>query len=202
MIFIKHRCNSKVSLTQVEPNWGVEIDLRSDAQNKGSLFLSHDPYQPGESFIDWLGDFKKRGIKGPLILNTKEDGLEFVVIQALVKFEIQNFIFLDPTIPTLVKWTIDQDKNHFMVRVSKYESAENALKFKNKVQWAWVDCFQGTPLPDSELEKIKGSFKICLVSPELHGRPIDVIQQFKSLTKFADAICTKEPAKWKQLLNL
>ena len=42
-------------------------------------------------------------------------------------------------------------------------------------------------------------FRICLVSPELHGRDIDVTKDYrKEMTHFKiDAVCTKLPNIWK-----
>jgi hypothetical protein len=105
-IFIRHRVNAIADLSRVDPAWGVEIDLRSDVAAPGNIHLSHDPWKRGDDFGPWLDEFKKRGITGPIILNTKEDGLEETLIGAMKQAGIESFFFLDTALPTLVRWTI------------------------------------------------------------------------------------------------
>jgi hypothetical protein len=84
------------------------------------------------------------------------------------------------------------------VRYSSYEPLELALSFKGKVNWVWLDCFFGFHLPDEDYEVLKKHFKLCMVSPELQGRPADEIVEFKKLLqgKELDAVCTKRPDLW------
>jgi len=196
MIYIQHRCNKVADLKGLPTEYGVEIDLRSNVSLKNSLHLSHDPYVAGENFEEWILAFKKAGLQGPLILNTKEDGLEKAAIEIVQKNKIDNFLFLDTTFPTLVK---SESQSKMMLRISKFEPVEHAMLFKGKVPWTWIDCFGGTPMPVSEIKKLKNKFKICLVSPELHGFPTDTLENFKPLAKLADAVCTKNPELWKNL---
>ncbi len=199
--FILHRTNTIESLNIVEPQWGVEIDLRSSMYEKNEIILSHDPWTPGDHFNDWLITFKNKGIYGPLILNTKEDGLEKTIIEILNKLNIDNYFFLDTAVPTLVKWTSHNNFNKFAVRISKYEPVEFTLQFADRVQWVWVDCFDGTPFSIETLRKIKNKFKICMVSPELQGQPLESIVTFKEYLGIADAICTKSPKSWLNFSN-
>ena len=105
-VFIKHRANKIIDLEGVLPEWGVEIDLRCvSVDAPGCLHLSHDPWVRGEDFSAWIDAFLEKKIKGPIILNTKEDGLEQTCINILNEAGIQNFFFLDTTFPTLVQWT-------------------------------------------------------------------------------------------------
>ncbi len=100
---IRHRVNSTSQLTEINPREGVEIDLRSDVNNPGALHLAHDPWVRGENFEEWLQTFKRIGIQGPLVLNTKEDMLETKVMSLLSDFGITNYFFIDTPLPTLVK---------------------------------------------------------------------------------------------------
>ena len=94
------------------------------------------------------------------------------------------------------------------VRFSEFESIETVLSLKGKVDWVWVDCFNEFPLTYEKNKKLKkAGFKICLVSPELHGRSL-----FESGTKLGsyfsehkmevDAVCTKEPAFWEKIIDM
>jgi glycosyltransferase involved in cell wall biosynthesis len=69
-----------------------------------------------------------------------------------------------------------QGVSNFAVRVSEIESHKSALslafelkKYGLKVDWVWVDCFNGLPLPVTEINELKSAgYKVCYVSPELH----------------------------------
>jgi hypothetical protein len=125
MIYIKHRVNNSAALPTLDQAWGVEIDLRSSVKSKNKLHLSHDPWVLGEDFETWLDKFSFAGLKGPLILNTKEDGLEARAREILAERKVDNYLFLDTTVPSLVKWTTSGE-SRFMCRVSSYESLSNA----------------------------------------------------------------------------
>lgn len=193
--FVLHRCNTISSLDSVKPEWGVEIDLRSDLSQKNYLHLSHEPWERGESFKNWLEAFKQKKISGPIILNTKEDGLEKSILDQLANHGIKNYFFLDTALPTMVKWT-KQNKN-FSVRLSSYEPTDFVEKFKGLCDWVWVDCFDKKYLDLSVIQKIKKDFKICLVSPELQGGDEKDIARFRALLSLQpDLICTKKPSSW------
>jgi hypothetical protein len=198
-LFIRHRVNQISDLESVKPEWGVEIDLRSDVGSTGKLHLSHDPWKRGDDFGSWLGAFKAKKIRGPIILNTKEDGLEAAAIDALQKVEIDNYFFLDTALPTLVRLTAGGTNRKFAVRLSSFGGPESVRKFEGLADWVWVDCFGGQPVPASQVEPLKKSFKICLVSPELQGQAVDIVPRFADLARLSDAICTKRPDVWAAL---
>lgn len=196
MQLIKHRCNQIKDLQDLSPEYGVEIDLRSSVSVSGKMHLSHDPWAEGEDFGKWLAAYKAKGLSGPLILNTKEDGLEFKALEQLDKLQIKNYFFLDTALPTLVKWTVKNDQKHFAVRWSKYEPLEFCEKFKDLCDWVWVDCFFLEIPPAAVIEKLKTSFKVCLVSPELQGGDVKLISEFRNKIGKVDAVCSKRPDLW------
>lgn len=196
MNIIQHRCNSINDLKGLNPLYGVEIDLRSSVQNPGNLHLSHDPWLLGEDFISWLLAYKKQQLNGPLILNTKEDGLESRALEILHQQKITNFFFLDTALPTLVKFSVKENKKFFAVRWSKFEPLEFCEKFKNHCEWVWVDCFFLEIPPAEIIHQLKKSFKVCLVSPELQGGDPGLIEKFKTALPKLDAVCTKYPQHW------
>lgn len=196
MDFILHRVNSVDQLDKMNPAFGAEIDVRSDVSYPGELHLSHDPWKKGDRLSEWLDVYVKRKIQGPLIVNTKEDSLELEIIKLLDKNGIDNYFFLDTTFPTLVKFTHKMMLSRFALRVSEFEKATSTIPFRNKVDWLWIDCFDGTPIPTAELINLKQYFKLCLVSPELQGSRTSQIEQFGNLAGLADSICTKYPNIW------
>jgi hypothetical protein len=198
MIFIKHRVNQIRELSTLMPSWGAEIDIRSHESK--SLYLSHDPFMPGDDFDKWLAEFKRLGINGPIILNTKEDGLESFCIERLNRHGLGNFFFLDTTVPTLVNWTVKRGDARFAVRHSLYEPIAAVMAFAGKAKWVWVDCFGGEPPNVEDLKVLKKAFQVCLVSPELQlGLTPDTpsaIRRFSHLSSYIDAVCTKTPESW------
>lgn len=198
MILIEHRINTLDQLRAVDVKHGAEIDLRSDPKTK-EIYLHHDPFTPGERFEDWLQVYADRKIAGPLILNTKEDGLEKYLVEKCQKKGIENFFFLDTALPTLIKWTLFNGEPRFACRLSAYEPPGALRPFYGKVDWLWVDCFEGKPLNPEILKPLRDKFKICLVSPELQASPLN--KDFIALlAPYADAVCTKHAVVWKEQL--
>jgi hypothetical protein len=197
MQWIQHRANRIEALSSLHPSWGCEIDLRSSVREPGAIHLSHDPWSEGPSFSDWLTEHRRLGLSGPVILNTKEDGLESRALELVRRFEVPDFFFLDTTVPTLVRWCLREKLDCFAVRVSRHEPIESVAAFRGRARWAWLDCFDGEPLPVELLPTLREHFKLCLVSPELQGFPLASHQaRFLELARGCDAICTKEPPRW------
>lgn len=193
----KHRCNTIESLAQCRTRWGVEIDLRSDVNDTSDLHLSHDAWVKGESFQNWLREFKDKNIQGPIILNTKEDGLETLALKLLSEAGITNYLFLDTTMPTLYKWTRHHKNSNFFMRWSAIEPLELTALHKGYCQWAWVDCFERTPPPLAALRALKNNYKTCLVSPELQGGTEQEAREFMAaFTGEISGVCTKFPELW------
>lgn len=185
-----HRVNSTIQLASVPSSFGIELDLRSNGER---IIVTHDPFTEGEDFESYLKQYKHSGI----ILNTKEEGLENRLIELMMRFEIENYFFLDLSLPFLVK-TIRNGCNKVAVRFSEYEPIEFVKKFEGMAEWIWVDCFTKNLLTPETYAYLNKHFKICIVSPELQGHPIEWIQQFQeSFESFQiDAVCTKRPDLW------
>ncbi|MDC0345974.1 hypothetical protein OAM99_04805 [Planktomarina sp.] len=196
MEIISHRINTIAQLKATNPNYGVEVDIRSDRQN---LIVHHDPFSNGELFNTWLESYQH----GTLILNVKEEALESYLIDLMSEREITNYFFLDQTFPFLIKWSA-ASKQRCAVRVSEFESIDTAMALKGMARWIWVDCFTKFPLNKCDTDDLKkAGFKLCLVSPELQGRDpdIEISALVKMLTKNEidfDAVCTKRPDLWER----
>ena len=116
----------------------------------------------------------------------------------MVQYSIEDYVFLDTVLPTLVKKTQFQKNRRYAVRLSAFEPKEFVSYFRSKAEWVWVDCFQGVPVSAQVVKELKKDFKVCLVSPELHGKPLkENIKVFHSLFELSDAVCTKEPEAWR-----
>ena len=199
MKFISHRRNTIEELKATPRDYGIEVDIRS---NDGKLIIHHDPLASGEDFEAWLKHYHH----GTLILNVKEEGLEARLIDLMQQHHITDYFFLDQSFPFLIKWS-KLGERHCAVRVSEFESIETALTLAGKIDWVWVDCFTHFPLTGSDAKRLQeAGFKLCLVSPELQGRPAEVeIPLLANLLRERlikpEAICTKQPELWKEYLQ-
>lgn len=200
MIWIHHRCNTLSDVRRLNRKDGAEIDLRADSSVPGRIYLAHDPWSPGEDFEAWLRCFRGAEITGPLILNTKEDGLEDRALELLHYYKVTNFFFLDTAFPTLIRCssatTSRSADSRFAIRVSKYEHVQPALFQTLAAGWVWADCFGAEPLGLETLNSLPSRVRVCLVSPELQQGSLDDLLNFKDLISRVDAICTKQPSAW------
>ncbi len=193
MEIIAHRRNRIEELIATPTDQGVEVDIRSDG---GRLVIHHDPFASGEDFETWIGHYRH----GTLILNVKEEGLETRLLAIISDRGIDDFFFLDQSFPFLMR-TARQGERRTAVRVSEYESIETAISVAPMIDWVWVDCFTRFPLDRAAAARLSESgLKLCLVSPELQGRPVEEIADLRALLADqairADAVCTKRADLW------
>lgn len=193
--YIAHRRNKVEELKEVPPEYGVEIDIRDRAER---LILEHDPFSDGEDLEPYLAAYKHK----TLILNIKSERVEHKVLDLLNKYSLTDYFFLDSSFPMLYKLS-GLGENRLAVRFSEFEGLDTVLAMKGRAQWVWVDCFSYLPIDGKIFETLRESgFKLCLVSPELQGRPEDIPkykQQLEERGVTMDAICTKlaNIALWK-----
>ncbi len=185
--FIAHRINTSEELKKLPNEFGVELDLRDEGNE---LILQHDPFVSGEKFSDYLAHYQH----GTMILNIKSERIEHKVLELLSDFNINDYFFLDSSFPMI--WLLSQQREHkCAVRFSEYEGIDTVMAMKGKVDWVWVDCFTHLPIETESFRLLKeAGFKLCLVSPELQGRPEDIETYKINLENSGiifDAICCK-----------
>lgn len=190
MLKITHRINTISQLQNTPVEYGVELDLRPDGER---IIIHHDPFTQGEDFEEWLKYYKHSFI----ILNTKAEGMEARILALMEKYKIENYFFLDLSLPFLIKY-MKKGVSKIAVRFSEFEPLEFVMKFAGKVEWVWVDCFTDLPLNPDNYTMLKKHFKLCLVSPELQGYEVSRIEEFKEKLQDmpVDAVCTKRPDLW------
>ena len=195
MIKIIHRVNTLEQLTACDISFGVEMDLHAYGDR---LVVHHDALTTGPQLSEWLAAFRHRFV----IFNIKEEGIENLVRLAAAKAGIENYFFLDLSFPSLIKM-IRKGERRVAVRVSEYEPITGALNLAGQADWVWMDLFKGWFLSETEYLLIKeAGFKICLVSPELHGdgRGESEIRELREIMTLKgikiDAVCTKRPDLW------
>lgn len=191
MQYVSHRVNTILQLRQVPAEYGVEIDLRDRGER---IILQHDPFGDGEDFADWIKHYRH----ALLILNVKSERIEHRVLELVYERGIENYFLLDCSFP-MIRLLNNLDERRIAVRFSEFEPIESALALAGKVDWCWVDCFTRMPLAPSSYERLKASFKLCAVSPELQGRSAASITDYaRQLQPYPmDAVCTKYPDLWR-----
>lgn len=190
MQLIAHRRNTIDDLENTPTGYGVEMDIRSYGDR---LVVHHEPFLDAVNFEEWIAHFKHK----TLILNVKEEGIEYRVKEIVERQGIHDYFFLDLSFPYLIKM-MNTGEKRIAVRFSEYESIETVLSLAGKVAWVWVDCFTTLPLTQRIYESLANKFKLCIVSPELQGRDTQEIQKYKKLLRpfSIDAVCTKHPDIW------
>lgn len=186
-MIICHRINSIEKLKTIPEKYGVEIDVRHNNRT-GGLYLNHDP-SDGEDIEEYLKHFKHAFI----IFNIKEAGTEKQCVDLAKKYEIskEKYFLLDVEFPFIYRAT-REGMREIAIRYSEDEVIEQALKYKGKADWVWMDTNTVLPLDEIVADKLKG-FKTCLVCPERWGRPQDIpiyIEQMKKLNFKLDAVMT------------
>jgi hypothetical protein len=187
MHFISHRVNTVEELKRLPYEYGVEIDLRDEGSD---LILSHDPFSSGDRFEEYLKEYHH----GTMILNIKSERIEHKIKTLLDQYQIENYFFLDSSFP-MIYLLSSQGEKRIALRYSEFEGLDTIRAMAGKVDWVWVDCFTLLPINHEIFLELKAlGYKICLVSPELQGRPEDIEvykrQSYDEKIEW-DAICTK-----------
>lgn len=182
-MIIWHRVNTIEHLKTIDINDGVEIDVRS---NKGIPYLSHFINEDGVLFEDWLKYYK---LKGTLVINVKEEGLEEIILKLLDKYNITNYMFLDEPFWYLLNSSRKFNNKNFAIRVSKFESVETALKSRELSDWIWYDYFDNYINIDDIKKLIDAGFKVIMPSPELVNSTVDYSNELINNNINIHAIC-------------
>jgi hypothetical protein len=196
MLFIQHRVNTAAQLATVPTEYGVELDLRDRGER---LILQHDPFADGEDFDQYLKHYRH----GLMILNVKSERIEPRVLELVQAANVPDYFFLDCSFP-MIRWLVARGERRIAVRFSEFEPVESTLALAGQVDWVWVDCFTRMPLTPNVYGRLKGAdFKLCAVSPELQGRPVETIAAYAAeLRPYPmDAVCTKRPELWRAALS-
>ncbi|MCH9853156.1 MAG: hypothetical protein K0U45_06585 [Alphaproteobacteria bacterium] len=200
MKLIAHRKNTIADLQATPTEYGIEVDIRSYGER---LIIHHDPFVIGEDFNEWLKHYRH----GTLILNVKEEGLEARLIELMKAKNISDYFFLDQSFPFLIKWARLGETNS-AVRLSEFESIDTALTLAGKIKWVWVDYFSHFPLDKKSANHLQQEgFKLCLVSPELQNFDAAthigaLVTLLKQQDIMPDAVCTKQPQLWQELMDI
>ena len=176
MIIVAHRINRLEELNALPTRYGVEVDVRAEGTE---LLLHHDPFQGGESLESYLESYRHRLI----IFNIKEAGIEESVIAMARKYGIADFFLLDVEFPYLYR-AARAGIRDIAVRYSEDEPIETATRYRDMVNWVWIDTQTRLPLDAQTVETLGGT-RSCLVSPDRWGRPEDIPRYREQMEKLS-----------------
>jgi len=172
----------------LENGFGIETDLRD---HNGSVVISHD--MPAGDSLMTLAQFRalceQYSPDNIMALNVKADGLQNPV-KANVADWRNPFFFFDMSIPD----TSGYIRNDLTIFTRESE-VEPDPAFYNESQGVWIDAFLGDWVTVETVEKHLGNGKkVCLVSPELHGREHGPVwAKWRGLSGEDVMICTDFP---------
>lgn len=188
--FICHRINTIDELKNIPHMFGIEIDIRDDISSD-KLHISHDPFNKGFDFEDYLQNYKHDTI----ILNIKSERTELKCIELIKKYNIDNYFFLDSNIPMIYLLNTKFSNNNIACRFSEFEPIEMYFRIKEFVSWIWVDCFSKLPISNDIYNIFKNdNKKICIVSPELQNQKYKISEYREVLINnniIPNSICCK-----------
>ncbi len=182
----------------LDSGFGFESDIRDYL---GELVISHNiadgSCQKAEEVFRWLAE---HGDKYCFAVNIKADGLKDLLAGLLEKYHITNYFTFDMSVPQMVEYA-DMGLTYF----TRQSEVEPDPVMYDKAAGVWIDGFWGTDWITEELlqRHIAAGKTVCLVSPELHGRPyMDFWERFASFRLDQDVIfCTDRPGEAKAFFS-
>jgi len=175
--------------------YGTETDVR-DAH--GRLVISHD--MAGAQAMA-LAEFLRlaRGLRAPLAMNIKADGLAAELARAFTGHGLDWFAF-DMSVPDMRAHL--QQGNPVFGRMSE---VERDPPWFDALQGIWLDGFEGLWFDAELVRSLLGRGKrVCVVSPELHRRAPEALWQMLAPLREAPGLmlCTDLPEQAEAALGL
>lgn len=167
--------------------FGLETDLRDC---RGRIVVSHDMPVGTEPELDQLMELF-RGSDHPLALNIKADGMAVALKDRLSRCDIKDWFAFDMSIPDMRSYL-----DHRMPVFARFSEVERDPPWLDEVGGIWFDSFHGEDLDKGRIsEYLRAGKRVCIVSPELHGRQYQ--DAWQALRTLSDAegvmICTDYP---------
>ncbi|MCB9663472.1 MAG: hypothetical protein H6732_05150 [Alphaproteobacteria bacterium] len=188
MIVVAHRRNGLEALRATPAHLGVEVDVRSEG---GALVVAHDPGERGPRWEDWLAAYRH----ALLVVNLKEEGLIAPALAAAEAAGVADLFLLGPDPGEALPWWRGGE-GRVAVRVSEVHHPGTALGLQGLARWVWLDGFDGFPVAPDVVQALRAAgYRICLVSPELYGRPEGEVEAYRAAADATgvafDAVCTR-----------
>lgn len=171
-------------------NYGIETDIRDYDED---LVISHDIANNDAMSVDTFFElYNSLNSNTCLALNIKSDGLAAMLLEKLKHHNIHNYFTFDMSIPDTLGYL--KAEIPFYTRHSEYEPEAAFPEHRNGV---WIDAFTESEIDLNYMKHILSMRQhVCLVSPELHGRPHSNIWEQLKTTLLSI------PGEAKQLISL
>lgn len=176
--------------------FGVETDIRDF---NGELVISHDIASSNslkaEKFFQIYCKYNKELI---LALNVKSDGIQKLTMNLLNKYDIKNYFLFDMSVPEQYVYS----KNHFIV-YTRHSDLEKELVLYDKSAGVWMDEFDNEWIHEEAISyHLKNNKKVCIVSPELHGKDYrNKWSMYKTIKNDEVILCTDKPIEAVEFFN-
>lgn len=208
MIIISHRGYWKSAAEKNTPaafarsfqlGFGAETDLRDFA---GRLVISHDP--PGLDALPADALFEihvAANGKLPLALDIKSDGLQPFVKEILEHFQPADHFVFDMSIPDALGYLAAG-----IPVFTRHSEFERQPAFYEKAAGVWMDGFETDWMREVDIHgHLKAGKRVCIVSPELHGRNhLEIWQRLAAMPCASDPrlmLCTDFPEEARDLFR-
>ena len=144
--------------------FGTETDLRD---LNGELVISHDP--PVTGALTSAAFFQQHQSIEPsltLALNVKADGLQALVVPQLAALRDHDAFVFDMSIPDTLRW-----RKEGVPYFTRHSDVEPDPPLYADAAGVWLDAFHGDWWDGDVIERhLDRGKRVCIVSPELHGR--------------------------------
>lgn len=208
MLILSHRgywksAQEKNTLAAFERSFSLLFGTETDLRDRGGeLVISHDPAR-GEALPAgaFFSAYRGHAQDLPLALNIKADGLQKLLAEALLEHQIRNYFVFDMSVPDMISCI--KTGLRVFTRQSEYEP-EPVLYGQS--QGVWIDGFTTDWVDEATIEKhLKHGKQVCLVSPDLHGRPFEDFWQSLASMPVATSpdvmLCTDHPEQARKIFH-
>jgi hypothetical protein len=184
-----HEKNSRTAFARsFDLGFGTETDIRD---HSGELVIAHDMPDGSElrltQVLDLLGD---RDL--PLALNIKADGLGPLLVEAMAGRPQTRWFTFDMSAPELIR----QHRLGMPIYTRRSDFEREAVLY-DQAQGVWLDAFEGLWFSAKDIAAMLDDGKrVCIVSPELHGRTPDTLWSMLRKSGLYDSaimVCTDIP---------
>jgi len=158
--------NTLASLSQAfRLGFGVETDIRDQG---GKIVVAHDP--PVGSTLPLAELLDAHASLAPhvcLALNIKSDGLDGLLERELSRFPSADYFTFDASVPDSIRYLrrgMAVFTRHSDVEPEPACYRESAGVWLDELTRPWIE-------PDIIARHLSADKRVCIVSPELHGRP-------------------------------
>ena len=155
-----------------EHGYGIETDIRDQG---GRLVISHNMAVDACADLEEIFDlYTRMNMTSILALNVKADGIQTPLRQALEKYQVKNYFVFDMSIPEQVVY-----RNENFVFFARQSDIEPHCVQYEDASGVWLDGFfdDSWITPDIIRRHLEQGKKVCIVSPELHGKPHEPMWQ-------------------------